>query len=163
MLSPKMQSALNEQMNRELASSYLYLAMSAYLDSQSFSGAAHWMKEQAKEEQGHADKFAKFVVDRGGRVTLDALDKPQADFGSLNDVFATTLAHEQKVTASIHKLYEVALAEKDYATQIMLQWFITEQVEEEKNVQDVLVELAACDGKPHLALMIDHHLGKRAK
>lgn len=161
MLSPKMQAGLNEQIRNEIASGYLYLAMSAYLESQNFAGAAHWMREQYKEELGHAAKLFKHVCDRGGRVILEGLDKPPADFGSLKETFQATLAHEQKVTALITKLYELALAEKDYVAQIELQWFITEQVEEEKGVQDILVEIEACDGKPHLMLMIDHHLGKR--
>ena len=161
MLTPKMQGALNDQIANEFASAYLYLAMSAWLESQNFPGAAHWMKEQYKEELAHGEKLYKFVTDRGGRVVLAGIDKPASDYGSLADTFKAVHAHEQKVTASIHRLYEVALAEKDYAAQVELQWFIKEQVEEEKTVQDILLQLEACDGKPHLLLMIDRHLAKR--
>jgi ferritin len=161
MLNDKIQKALNDQIQKELSSAYLYLAMSAYLDSQNFPGAAHWTREQYKEELAHAGKFMKYVADRGGRTTLDAVGKPAADYGTLKDVFTAILAHEQKITASINALYDVATAEKDYPTQIELQWFIKEQVEEEKSVQDVLVQIDACEARPHLMLMIDHHLGKR--
>jgi ferritin len=161
MLTQKMQSALNEQIQNELASAYLYLAMSAYLEDQNFAGAAHWMREQYKEELEHAAKLYKLMVDRHGRVRLEGIAKPQADFGTLKDTFQAVLAHEKKVTATINSLYEVALAEKDYASQIELQWFVKEQIEEEKGVEELLAQLEACDGKPHLLLMIDRHLGKR--
>ncbi|HOA72949.1 MAG TPA: ferritin [Phycisphaerae bacterium] len=163
MLSQKMQAAFNEQIRNEIASGYLYLAMSAYLESQNFGGAAHWMREQYKEELDHAAKLFKHVTDRSGRVVLEAIEKPPVEFGSLKEVFQAVLAHEQKVTGLINKLYETALAEKDYPAQIELQWFIKEQVEEEKTVEDILAQIEACDGKPHLLLMIDHHLGKRGQ
>lgn len=162
MLSPKMQAGLNEQIRNEIASGYLYLAMSAWLESQNMAGAAHWMRAQYKEELDHAGKLFAYVNDRNGRVTLEAIEKPTSDFGTLKETFEATLAHEQKVTAAINKLYELALSEKDYATQIELQWFVKEQIEEEKTVQDILLQIEACDARPHLMLMIDKRLGKRA-
>lgn len=162
MISQKMQAGLNEQIRNEIASGYLYLAMSAWLESQNFPGAAQWMRAQYKEELEHAAKLFAHVNDRNGRVILEEIPKPPADFGGLKETFEATLAHEQKVTASINKLYELALAEKEYPTQIELQWFIKEQVEEEKNVEDILTQINACDGRPHLMLMIDKRLGKRA-
>lgn len=162
MFSEKMQAGLNEQIHHEIASGYLYLAMSAYLETQNYPGAAHWMREQYKEELDHAGRLFAHVNDRNGRVILEAIDKPPAEFGSFKEAFQATLAHEQKVTAAIHKLYELALAEKDYPAQIELQWFIKEQVEEEKTVQDILVQIEACENRPHLVMMIDRRLGKRA-
>ncbi len=162
MLSQKMQAGLNEQIRNEIASGYLYLAMSAWLESQNMPGGAHWMRAQYKEELDHAGKLFALVTERNGRVILEGLDKPASDYGTLKEVFEATLAHEQKVTAAINKLYEIALAEKDYATQIELQWFIKEQVEEEKNVENILLQIEACDARPHLMLMIDKRLGKRA-
>lgn len=162
MLSEKMQAGLNEQIHHEIASGYLYLAMSAYLEKQNHPGAAHWMREQYKEELDHAGRLCAHVNDRDGRVVLEAIEKPPAEFGSLQETFQATLVHEQKVTALIHKLYELALAEKDYPAQIELQWFVKEQVEEEKTVQDILARVEACENRPHLLMMIDHGLGKRS-
>lgn len=162
MLSPKMQSGLNEQIRNEIASAYLYVSMSTWLEFKNYPGAASWMQLQAKEELGHAGKLMAHVHNRNGRVTLEAIDKPPADFGTLKEVFEATFAHEQRVTQSIHKLYELAMAEKDYPAQIELQWFVQEQVEEEKNVQDILGQIGACDERPHLLMMIDKRLGERA-
>jgi ferritin len=161
MLSQKMQAGLNEQIRNEIASGYLYLSMSAWLESQNFVGGAHWMRLQYKEELDHAARLFQHVTDRNGRVILETIDKPPSDFGDLKQVFEATLAHEQKVTAAINRLYEIALAEKDYAAQVELQWFIKEQVEEEKAVQDILVQIEPCAARPHLMLMIDRRLGKR--
>ena len=161
MKSAKVEAILNEQINKEISSAHLYLAMSAWLEHQGFSGAAHWMKGQFKEELSHAEKLCGFMSDRGSRVTLNAIEKPAAEFGTLLDTFKAVLAHERKVTALINRCYEVAVAEKDYAAQIALQWFITEQVEEEKSAQDIITQLEACDNRPHLMLMIDRQLAKR--
>lgn len=162
MLTPKMQAALNEQIRNEIASGYLYLSMSAWLESQNLPGSAHWMRLQHKEEMDHAGKLMEHVHDRGGRVVLEGLEKPPTEFGSLKETFEATLAHEQRVTNAINKLYELALSEKDYPVQVELQWFIKEQVEEEKTVQEILAQIDACDARPHLMLMIDKRLGKRA-
>ena len=120
------------------------------------------MRLQAQEEHtGHGMKLFEFMINRGGRVVLQEIEQPPSDFGELQDVFKAVLEHEQKVTAAINKVYEVALAEKDYPAQIELQWFITEQVEEEKTAEEIVLQLKACEGKPHLLLMIDRHLGQR--
>jgi ferritin len=161
MLSQKLQSALNEQIRNEIASAYLYLAMSAWFEDKNYPGAAHWMREQYTEELEHAARFIRYMNDRNARVILEAIDKPPPDFASYQAVFEAVLTHEQQVTASIGRLYELAVAEKEAATQVELHWFIKEQVEEEKTVQEVLVQLEACGGKPHLLMFIDRRLGKR--
>lgn len=159
MLSKSMQKALNGQIQKEFASSYLYLAMAAYCETKNLPGAASWLKVQAQEEWGHGMKIYEFVNDRGGTVTLQTIEQPPAEFGTMVEVFQAVLAHEQKITAAINDLYALALKENDYATQIMLQWFITEQVEEEKNASDV-VELLKMAGE-HM-VVLDAKLGKRA-
>ncbi len=161
MLSDKMVKALNDQIDLELSSAYLYLAMAADCEAQSLPGIARWLKAQFKEEQSHALKLFDYMTDRNGRVTLGPIDKPKAKFGPPLGLFKAVLAHEQKVTAAIHKLYELALTEKDYPTQILLQWYVKEQVEEEKTAEDIIRQLEAVDGKPHLLLMVDHKLGER--
>ncbi len=162
MMTKKVLKALNEQIALEFSSGYLYLAMAAQFEAQNLPGFAHWMKVQYREEVGHGMKLFDYVADRGGHVTLEAIPKPQADFGSVTATFKTVLEHEREVTASIHKLYELALAEKDYATQAHLQWFITEQVEEEKTAENILRQIEAIEGKAHLMLMLDRHMGSRA-
>ncbi|NLH98534.1 MAG: ferritin [Chthonomonadales bacterium] len=158
MLSKSMQKALNGQIQKEFASSYLYLAMAAYCETKNLPGMATWLKVQAQEEWGHGMKIYEFVNDRGGTVTLQAIEQPPAEFGSPVDIFKGVLEHEQKITAAINDLYAQAVKENDYATQIMLQWFITEQVEEEKNASDIL-ELLKMAGE-HV-IVLDHRLGKR--
>ena len=129
MLSKKMQDAINEQIKNELYSGYLYLAMAAYAEDQNLPGFAHWMKAQCQEEVEHAMKFFDYITERGGRVELGAIDQPPVEFESPTQIFEMTLEHERKVTALINSLYELALAEKDYPTQVLLHWFIEEQVE----------------------------------
>ncbi len=160
MLSTKIQDAINEQIKNELYSAYLYLAMSAYFETQTLPGFAKWMRAHAQEEQGHALRFFDYVVDRGGRVILQAIPQPPSEWASPLDVFEKTLEHEQKVTAMINKLHALAVEEKDYASQIALQWFITEQVEEEKTVGQILEHLKKIG--PHAAslIMYDGHLGE---
>jgi len=161
MLSDKMLKALNDQIELEFNSAYLYLAMAADCEQQNLPGFADWLKVQFGEEQGHAMRIFEHLVDRGGLVTLGAIARPKAKFGPPLEMFKEVLKHEQKVTAAIHKLYEVALAEKDYAAQTFLHWFINEQVEEEKNAEDIIRQLEAVDGKAHLVLMLDHKMGER--
>jgi len=161
MISEKMQKAINDQINAEFYSSYLYLSMSAYFESQNFKGFASWMRIQAEEEKGHAFKLYDFVVDRGGRVILGAIEAPAADFKSAQDAFEKTLAHERIVTGKIHKLNGLALQENDYATSAHLQWFITEQVEEEATAEEILNQIKMVEGKPGSLFYIDRHLGKR--
>ncbi|MBN1260604.1 MAG: ferritin [Anaerolineae bacterium] len=161
MLSKKIQDAINEQINRELYSGYLYLAMSAYCEAENFPGIANWMKVQAEEEQEHAERFYDFVNDRGGRVYLKAIDEPPTDFGTPLDIFQASLEHEQFITSSINELYALALAENDYATQIMLQWFISEQIEEEKNASDIVALLEKVGNNVNGLLMVDRQLAQR--
>ena len=160
MLSKTMEDALNAQIQKEIASSYLYLAMAAYCEKQNLPGFAKWLKVQAQEEQGHAMRIYEYVNDRGGTVVLQAIEQPPITFGKPVEVFEAVLKHEQKVTASINDLYTLAVKENDYATQAMLQWFITEQVEEEKNASDIiaLLKMAA----EHVVLL-DDRLGKRGE
>ncbi len=159
MLSDKMLTALNKQIQLEMSSAYTYLAMATYFEAESLKGFAGWMYGQFGEEQGHARKIYEYVHDRGGRVILQAIDKPEHDYKSPLDVFERVLAHEKKVTASIHELYELALADKDYPTQTHLHWFIDEQVEEEKTAAEILDHLKRIEGHPHLILGLDRRIG----
>jgi len=161
-MKAKLEKALNTQIKRELDSAYLYLAMSAHFEAENMPGFAKWMRLQAGEEQAHAMRFFDHLIDRGARVTLDGIDKPSSDFGSPLSIFEAALEHEKGVTASIHDLYEVAVEVKDYPTQVMLQWFITEQVEEEKSAGDVVHQLKMVGDNPAALLMMDRQLGSRA-
>ena len=163
MISKAMQDAINEQIKHEFYSAYLYLAMSAHFEEENLGGFATWLRVQFQEEQAHALKFMGYLYERGGAVNLQALDQPPMKFGSHLEVFQQVLEHEQKVTGLIHKLYELALKENDYASQIMLQWFINEQVEEEKNATDIIASLKLIEAKGTAVLMLDHELGHRGK
>jgi ferritin len=163
MLSKKMVAALNNQIQAEMYSSYLYLAMSAYCDRQNLKGFAHWMNLQADEERGHALRIFNFLLENGEKVALKALDQPPADFGTPLEMFSKVLEHEKKITALIHKLYELALDEKDYRSQIMLQWFVSEQMEEEEQAQFIVTRIEQVEGKMSAVLWIDKELGKRGK
>jgi len=162
MLKKAVEEALNKQINAELYSAYLYLAMSAYCESVNLPGFAHWMRLQYQEEIAHAMRLFDYVNDRGGRVILEAIDQPPAEFQSPLEMMKQTLEHERKVTASINRLYELALKENDYATQNHLQWFITEQVEEEKSSADIVEQLKRIGEQSTALLMLDQQLGARA-
>jgi ferritin len=156
-----MQKSLNEQINKELYSAYLYLSMSAWFDNNNLPGFAKWMHMQAEEEYEHAMKFFGHIADRGGKVELKAIAGPQVDWKSNLEVVEEVLKHEEFVTASINALYDQALLEKDYPAQVMLQWFIDEQVEEEKNASE-LVHLVSALGKNETGLvMLDQRLAQR--
>jgi ferritin len=163
MISKSMQDAINEQINKEFYSSYLYLSMAAYFESKNLPGFAGWMNVQAEEERGHGMKLYEALVARGGRVLLKSVTAPETDWKTSLDVFKQVLEHEAVVTASINSLYELALKEKDYPFQVVLQWFITEQVEEEKNAADIVQQLELIDARGTAVLMLDHQLGKRGK
>jgi ferritin len=156
-----MEAALNEQIKEELSSAYTYLGMAAYCESINFGGMAHWLELQAKEELEHAMKIYGHVNDRGGKVALKAIPEPKPEYASPLAVFEEVLAHEKRITASIHKLYALAVEEKDYAVIPMLQWFIEEQVEEEKNADAVLRRLQMAGDKASALLFVDHELGHR--
>ena len=163
MLNKKIQDAINDQIGYEFYSAYLYLAMSAHFETLSLKGFAAWMRTKFSEEQIHALKFFDYINDRGGKVVLPPLQQPKNSWKTNLNVFEESLAHEQSVTARIHKLYELALAEKDYPTQALLQWFITEQVEEEKTVTEIVEQLKLIDARGTAVLMLDHQLNKSAK
>jgi len=161
MLSKTIQDAINEQIKHEINSAYLYLSMSAYSESQNLSGCATWLRLQWQEELSHALKLFTYLGERGGRVTLQAIDRPPADYKSPLDIFQQVFAHEQKVTSLIHQLYAMAIKENDYATQIELQWFINEQVEEERNVAEIVAQLKMIGESGPSLLMLDRQLGAR--
>lgn len=161
MLSEKMQAALNGQLNWELYSSYLYLSMKAYFTSVNLDGFANWMYYQTQEELTHAKKFYDFINQRGGRVQLMQIEAPPTEWDSPLAVFEASLEHEQKVTGRINDLVEHALAEHDHATNIFLQWFVSEQVEEEESISGVLEQLKLMGDAQGGLFMIDRELAKR--
>jgi ferritin len=161
MLSKKMETALNKQINAELYSGYMYLAMSSYFETVNLPGFAAWLKAQAGEELGHAMKLFGYVVERRGTVALDAVDKPPSKWASPLKAFEDVYKHEVKVTGLINKLAELAAAEKDHATGVFLQWFINEQVEEEASADAIVQKLGMIKESSGGLLMLDHHLGKR--
>ena len=163
MLGKKMQDLMNNQIQAEIYSANMYLAMSVYCEAQNFKGAGNWLKIQYNEEISHAMKFVNYILERGGEVEIKAIDAPPVKYGSLLKVFEEVLAHEKKVTALIHNLYEAALKEKDYAAQVFLQWFIEEQVEEESNASEILGKLEMVGEKNINGVMyVDKELARRA-
>lgn len=161
MISKKMMEALNKQINAELFSSYLYQSMSAWLSWKNLNGFAKWFSMQAQEEHKHAMKFYEYIYDQGGRVILDAIDAPQKDFASVKAIAEEQLKHEKKVTALINNLVKIAREDKDIATEIFLQWFITEQVEEERNAEEIINKLDMIGDKGPGMYMLDKEMGKR--
>ncbi|NIR50277.1 ferritin [candidate division KSB1 bacterium] len=160
-MNETVEAAINEQIKHELDSGYLYLSMAAYCESQNLGGFAHWMRLQFEEEVAHAMRLYNHIIDRGGRVILEAIDKPKAEFGAPLEIFEQVLAHEQKVTGLIHKLYELAVKENDYPVQVELQWFIEEQVEEEKKAGDIVDQLKLVGDSGTAIHRIDRMLAKR--
>jgi ferritin len=161
MFGAAIQDAMNEQMKNEFYAAYQYLSMAAYCESENLPGFAHWMRTQAREETEHAMKFYDFILDRNGRVVLQAIEGPVVEFGSPLEVFERALEHEQKVTAMINDLYGLAVKENDYASQTFLQWFVTEQVEEEKNTGDVVETLKMIGDKSEALFLLDRELARR--
>lgn len=161
MITKKIEKAINEQLNRELYSSYLYLAMSADATAKGCKGAGKWFRVQFQEEQAHALKFYDYLQSQGATVDLAAIEKPKVAWKSLLEMFEATLKHEQFITKSLNGMMDVAVAEKDYATQGLLQWYITEQIEEEANDTDIVSMLKMAGASVGTQLMIDKQLGKR--
>lgn len=161
MLSEKIQKALNQQVNAELYSSYLYLSMAAYFESLSLKGFAQWMRVQAQEELVHVGKFFNYLADRGGRVLLGAIAAPPAEWSTPKEAFEDALAHEQKVTGLINKLVTLAKNENDHATENFLQWFVSEQVEEEASADEVVQKLKLVGKSVEGLLYLDDKLGTR--
>jgi len=162
MINNKLQDAINNQIKAEFDSAHLYLAMSVYSEGKNLRGFAHWLKAQYQEETGHAFKLLNYLTQRDGIVKLQAIAAPATEFGSPVEVFEKVLAHEIHITGLVHKLYELAVAEKDYAAQIFLQWFIEEQVEEEGSASTILERLKMVGSSNGSLLYIDKELGKRA-
>ncbi len=160
-VSTALQEAFNHHINAEFYSSYLYLSMSTYCDSVDLPGFAHWMRIQSQEEYDHAMRFLTYVEDRDGRVTLLPIEKPPIEFASVDDVMRQTLEHEQHVSRLINQLYAVAADCGDFASQVMLQWFVNEQVEEEKAARDVIASLDKVAGRSDALLLLDREMGAR--
>jgi ferritin len=161
MLSKKMEQALNAQVNAEMYSSYLYLSMESYFQSANLKGFAGWMRVQAQEEMVHAMKIYDFVIERGGRMLLKAIDGPPTKWDSPLAVFTAVLEHEKKVTASINDLVNLAIEEKDHATDSFLRWFVDEQVEEEASADEILQQLKLMTGAPGGTFMLNRELSQR--
>ena len=161
MLSKKMNEALNKQINHEFYSEYYYMAMSAYCESIDLPGFASWMMAQAREEHEHAMRFYNYILSRDGQVTLDKIDKPRQAYKSILDMFEHVLKHEQFVTKTITDLYELAIKENDYPSQVELQWFIREQVEEEKTAKDIIQQLKWVGDKSTALFMLDQKMAGR--
>ncbi|MGI6359063.1 MAG: ferritin [Bacillota bacterium] len=161
MLTPKIEQLLNDQIQKELYSAYLYLSMSAYLEAENLKGYAHWFMVQAQEERDHALIIYNYVHQAGGRVTLQAIQQPKIEFSGLEEVLAETLAHEQMVTASIYEIVNAATAEHDHKTVKALDWFVTEQVEEEETAQDNLEQYRRFGSDPKSLYMMDKDMGAR--
>jgi len=161
MISKKMAKAMNEQINAELYSAYLYLAMSSHATAHGLKGIGSWMSVQTREEVAHAMKQFNYLLSQGEQPEMLAVAQPPANFKSPLDLFEQTLKHEQEVTRRIHNLVNQAIAEKDHATQIFLQWFVTEQVEEEESATEIVNMLKAAGADKVALFMIDSHLGKR--
>jgi len=162
MISPNIQQALADQLNREFYSAYLYLAMSANCSHHDFNGAARWLRLQYEEEHVHATKIYNYLIDQGVQVTLSSIAQPPSEFGDLIEVFEASLQHEQDMTARLNELSDQALKEKDHATYNLLQWFVNEQVEEEATVGGVIAKLRLVKGDGYGLLMIDNELAGRA-
>ncbi len=161
MISKKIEKAINEQINAEMYSAYLYLSMAAYFEDINLSGFANWMQVQAQEEMSHAMKFYRYINERGGRVTLKKIDAPPQEWKNAVEVMEQVYDHEQKVTSLINDLVNLANEQKDHATSNMLQWFVAEQVEEEANADELLQQLKLIGGKGQGILMLDRELKQR--
>jgi ferritin len=159
--SKALQQAMNDQIRKELESAYIYLSMAAWMEDQTLPGFAAWLRQQAREEAGHAMKIFDHLIDRGCRVKLQSLTEPPADFTSPLAVCEAVKHHEQQVTRSIDDVYGLALADKDYASQVFLEWFITEQVEEEKSSSYILESVRRVDDNQAALVILDRELGQR--
>lgn len=161
MINEKVEKAINEQIKREMYSSNLYLAMSAYYGTINLPGFANWMRIQAQEESYHAMKLFDYLIDRGGKPKISAIDEPQAEWDSATDAFEAAYKHEQYISDNINKLMDIAVKESDHATQILLQWFVTEQVEEEANVLEILDKMKMVEDFKGGLFLIDNELKQR--
>ncbi|MBQ7562058.1 MAG: ferritin [Synergistaceae bacterium] len=156
-----MRDAINEQIKAEFDSAYIYLAMSAYFEDCGLSGMAHWMRKQYKEEIEHAEKFMNYLYERGERVIIPEIAKPKESYTDALEAFKTSYNHEQYVTSRIYKLVDLAVSEKDYATQSMLKWFVDEQMEEEDNTSSIVNKIEFLGGDKHSIYLVDRELSAR--
>ena len=161
MINSKVEGALNDQIRKEFYSSYLYLSMAARFESMNLKGFAHWMQVQASEETKHGMKIYGHVNERGGKVTLQPIEAPPSNWKSAKEMFTEAYQHEQKVTASINKIVQLARTEKDNATEVFLQWFVNEQVEEEASTNEIARKLQLIGDNPPALVMLDEELRKR--
>jgi ferritin len=161
MISKKMENALNGQVNAEMYSAYMYLSMESYFKSLNLNGFANWMRAQTQEEMMHAMKIYDFINERGGRIILKTIDGPPTKWESPLAVFEATYTHEQKVTGLINDLMDLAIEEKDHATNTFLQWFVNEQVEEEASADELVQQLKMMENAPGGMFMLDRELGQR--
>jgi len=162
MINSKVEGALNDQVRKEFYSFYLYLSMAAHFESMNLKGFAHWMKIQANEETKHAMKIYEHIIQRGGKIVLQQIDAPPSTWKSAKEMFAEAYQHEQKVTESINKIVELSKAEKDNASEIFLQWFVNEQVEEEASTYEIAQKLQMIGDDARALFMLDAELGKRS-
>jgi ferritin len=161
MINATMQDAINVQINLEQSSAQLYLAMSGAMEGKNFHGFARWLRVQAEEEGKHATRLVDHLLGRGGRLELGSIEKPPAEFGSVTQLFEKVLQHEQFISASIDRLFELARAQKDHASEVALQWFVTEQVEEESTASQILAQVRAVGEQGGGIWYLDGKLGKR--
>jgi ferritin len=161
-MNQRLQEAMNNQITNEFYSAYTYLSLAAYCESINMPGFAHWLRVQAQEELEHAMKFFDHINERGGRVSLQAIEQPPTELGSLLEVFQAAYAQEQKVTGQIHSIYDIAVEEKDYAAQALLQWFAVEQVEEEQITSELVARLDMVGDHPASLVMLDRELAGRS-
>ena len=160
-IKEKIREAINRQINREFYSAYLYLSMSAYFESINLKGFSHWMRMQAKEETEHALKLYDYLIEKGGRVILLEIESPPSEWKSSLAVFEHTYEHEKKVTEMINDLMKLAKSKNDYATEVFLQWFVNEQVEEETSAEEILQKIKLIKDAPGRLSMLDRQLGER--
>ncbi len=162
MISEKMQVALNEQLNKELFSSYLYKSMAAYFEDKNYTGMAHWMKMQAEEEHIHATKLYDFIIKVGSRVRLKAIDEPQFEWASPKAAFEAAYEHEQFISKNINDLLDLAIDERDHATSTFLHWYVDEQVEEEANAAEIVRNFEMVEDSKGGLFLLDRELANRA-
>jgi ferritin len=162
MIDERMNEAINDQINAELLSAYIYYSMAQWLEDQDLPGMAQWMYAQTQEEMFHADKFARYINERGGRVLMQAIDEPQTEWDSPVAVFEHALEHEQWVTGNINDLMDLAIEINDHASKNFLVWYVDEQVEEEDNVGGVLAQLKRAGDNPNALMRMDRELGARS-
>ena len=163
MLSEKIETALNEQINHEMAAAYIYLAMAGHFERLNLTGFASWMLQQRSEELTHAMRLFKYLLDRGGKLDLAAVEKPQGEFGTIREVFEKALDLEKLNTKAINELYKLAAEERDYTTETELQWFLTEQVEEEKTIDEIISLLDFAEEEKSAVLVLNRQLAERTQ